>query len=830
MCNILKFIKRPTNNSGFTVLELAIVLVLVGIVIAPAIHLYQQHRIQQDWEETEQNIDSALNEIGGFRAVFGRYPCPAEPTAVPGDTTYGHELADCLTNAPAPGSCANGLCTYTNALSGENVVVGSIPFKTLNLQETEAYDRFLSRLTYAVTLDLTDSASFDLNGGGISIVDNNDPTIPLVSPQGSAHFIVLSHGRNQAGSYSRQGQTPAGCLTGSTIEQENCDANAVFTSGDFDENNFDDRISFFSAVTPAEWQTSQADLTAIHLKNTNSMAIGAQQSIDLSAADQTTVLDNGNPDSGSVRATERFVAESLCEYNASNPAECFEPELIAGTLVDSGANFSNGTDRLEASGSDGMSCPPGQYMTGIANKGLQCVDELFVTCPGDSFIERVDPDGTVRCTSGALQNRCNDTPLTTTCGTTFTVAETHSGGHSAAYSGECRRITDRNAAFFEAETAGMTFAQVEAFIDTLNAEPRTIEACGPNPNNAQIRDAFLCTNGTFSSSPTHTHEKDDPWDSFATSLTSGNVAETNNDSTLDPNNTESNHDCWCREDYRARQWNCVGGLAGNRIVIQEHRCPQTSHRWHTVYTNTSGCACTPTTTETTQSCNNYYDEINGTSGTSGLVGNVIKTFDVTCNGNGNPVQSATPTSVDASACRCTARADIVNRTACPANTTNNWTWPGGTEVAVAALSTQEWVCPTTTTGGLPDPGFWGDVEPYSPIPACACDNTRTDIVVDACPDGQEGTGIRYRREWDCTLNGGLGDWEPRADWEFIDNNCNGCSWRAPDGAPSIEEFAYGVAKGGNCSCGESPAAFCHDFAGGGDYSVWTGCPCVVKSN
>ena len=70
MCNILKFIKRPTNNSGFTVLELAIVLVLVGIVIAPAIHLYQQHRIQQDWEETEQNIDSALNEIGGFLSLI----------------------------------------------------------------------------------------------------------------------------------------------------------------------------------------------------------------------------------------------------------------------------------------------------------------------------------------------------------------------------------------------------------------------------------------------------------------------------------------------------------------------------------------------------------------------------------------------------------------------------------------------------------------------------------------------------------------------------------------------------------------------------------------
>ena len=63
MRNALKGKTKSTmlRNEGFSLLELAIVLVLVGMVIAPAISLYHQYRVDKDWDETELDIDSVLN-------------------------------------------------------------------------------------------------------------------------------------------------------------------------------------------------------------------------------------------------------------------------------------------------------------------------------------------------------------------------------------------------------------------------------------------------------------------------------------------------------------------------------------------------------------------------------------------------------------------------------------------------------------------------------------------------------------------------------------------------------------------------------------------------
>ena len=90
---------------------------------------------------------------------------------------------------------------------------------------------------------------------------------------------------------------------------------------------FDDRVSFFSAVMPSEWQLSEAAADAIALKNTNSVAIGSNIGQDLSAGDQMMLLQVG-ADTGIARTSNRIVADTLCEYNAASNADCFTPELI----------------------------------------------------------------------------------------------------------------------------------------------------------------------------------------------------------------------------------------------------------------------------------------------------------------------------------------------------------------------------------------------------------------------------------------------------------------------------------------------------------------------
>ncbi len=831
--------QKLKDQRGFSLIELALVLVMAGLVITPAISIYHQQSVEDDWDRTEAHVNSSTDELGRFRSIHGRYPCPASETAAPGDLTYGHE--DCTVRAA--GACADGTCTFSSNIPGQLVLSGSLPFKTLNMQERDSYDSYLSRLDYAVTLDLTSSTTFALDGGGISITDKSVTPQSIINPPDRAHFVVLSHGQNQYGSTTKSGIDGLGCLGGSLVEQENCDLDATFVSGEI-ENDFDDRISFFSGIALAEWQTSETNIDEIHLKNATNLAIGASVATDLSTAEQASVRtfaaqggsviafsDAENPGEG------RFYSERLCEFDATSATvntKCFSPPLFAGALTPDGPLFEATTNP-----GSGMSCydpaSPGsvRYLAGIQNGTANCVDEIFISCPAGEFITGIDGDGKVICNTEPAP-RCYTQDVTTTCGgTTSLTVEAEGiadGEYRQLYSGECRKITDYDRDYFVAQMAGFTnTGQVTSMIATLNAETRTVEDCGPNVSNSQIRDTYQCNSGTLQHH--RTHEKLYPWANFPSNVNTGGgwLAETWYNGS-DTSNTHYAHDCWCREDYRATTHSCTGGLTGTRVIISKHTCPQTSHQWTTIYDSSDLCGCAPYTDTELQSCLSYYNQENSTSVATGLIGDVVHTYDVTCSG-GTPVRPATPTTTDTSACACPANADSVVRSYCSTGYENSWTSTYGPEVNVSNINTSNWICPATTTGGLPDPGYWGPTTSQAPtsLPVCTCDSDLTDFDYKACPSNLHGLGRKYVKEWDCTA-GPTGDWEHEDDWELIEDNCKSCSWRSA-GAPSSEEFPYGGSDhkvGKVCACGSSPADQCWDH--GSPYDIWTSCPCEPQTD
>ncbi|PCI55278.1 MAG: hypothetical protein COB36_06545 [Alphaproteobacteria bacterium] len=829
-------VKNLKTEHGFSLLELAIVLVLIGLVMAPAISIYHTQRIKADWEGTEKHVATSVDELGGFRSVYGRYPCPASLTATPGDINYGHQ--DCTVH-PA-GTCGGGTCTFTSNIVGQQVLTGGIPFKTLNLQESEIFDKYLNRLSYAVTLSLTDSATFDLTGGGIGIVDKSAQSI--ITPSNRAHFVVISHGPNQIGGTTRAGILSAACTTGTVLEQENCDIDSVFLSGDID-NDFDDRIGFFSGVAFSEWQVSQLFPTKIHLKNANSISIGATTATDLSGTEQTSI-HTFSIDSGSIMASDvrnplnegRFHADQLCIYDADDPTddtECFRPRRFAGNLEKDGsttppryyedATVVNPMDR------SGMSCftPGGQdeFLVGIINGEADCRPEIYISCPDGQFITGIDPSGNVQC-SDAPAAKCLPQNITTTCGTTYPMPETASGVYAYRYSGQCYEIENYNAAYFTAQFAGFsTVAEATNLIDTINGADRTDVVCGATSTNSQVRDRFQCNSGSWGS-PVKTHEKRYPWNNFPSNPNAGSPWPAETSYTGDDiNNSNHYHDCWCREDYRASTYSCGGGRSGTRIVVRKHTCPQTAHYWSTILDSYEFCACAPYIDTVTQSCNAYYDEINNTTGTTGLTGNVRHEYNITCSGDTH-VRPDDPTTTDASACACPANPDTLVRSYCPMGTTNSWTSTYGPEVGVSGIDITSWSCPGTTSNGLPDPGALDTTVSYTPAPpACTCDHALTSEKTLACAAGLEGTGMVYEREWDCIAD----DWEDQADWELLTNNCHACSWQST-GAPSPEEFPYGGSEhkvGKVCTCGSAPTNQCWDY-GSPDYDIWTNCPCVAQ--
>lgn len=844
MCSSLK--KMKNNQSGFTLIELAIGIIIIGLILIPAITLYKDFSKNADWTETEENKSSVETEIGGFASNFGRYPCPASMTAARGDVDYGFELANCQTSAPAAGSCSGGICAYTSPNAGRIVLVGALPFKNLNLLEEQAYDGQSMKFTYAVTFNLTDTSTFAVNDGAIGIVSAEDLSQSVITTPNTAHYVVVSHGPNKAGAFSStNAQIP--CTEGSLAEEENCDADTIFATGEI-TNTFDDRITFFDGVLPTEWKKENAESIDIFLKDSNSIALGASNTDNLDTADTVLVRTIG-ADTGNAISDTSFFVDRLCELSATGNADCFEPQLLAGALTE---DTSHPENRLQASGGLGMSCYDGtndEFLIGIQNGTPLCSDEVFISCPSGSFVDGVDSDGNLRCDTEP-QERCEATTLTNFCGGSASVPNTASGANAFDFSGECRMfpssvtdsdvideiddiiedaIDDNPGDFAAAITQART--DIDAELISINLTPRDIEQCEDVTSTPPglVRDTFRCDDGTWSTLSSHEIRGSS---TFPSNVTAGSPWPAENSYTgTDDSNNDHYHDCWCREDYRRVFDSGIvcpsSGETGMRVRIQKHLCPRTDHHWQTIYDERYlFCGCSPGTEIEYVNCNAYYDTVNGTSGTTGLTGLVELEYTTICDGDDNLIRSpTTPTSIDTSQCQCATNPSNFDRDYCPAGQTNSWTSPWGTETGVTAIREQPWICPGTTSGGLPDPGYYGSFATVTglSIPSCTCDTSTNRERLD-CPDGETGLGIFYDAPIDCST--GLTN-PDQTTWTEAYRVCTSCEWTTV-GAPTTTEFSLGPEPKSTCTCGSPNEDFCSEFSKLGEYNTWSPCQCKPK--
>jgi prepilin-type N-terminal cleavage/methylation domain-containing protein len=76
------------KQSGFTLIEVAIVMVIIGLMLGSLLGPLGNRMEQTKIEGTGQQIDGIIEAIHGFAAINGRLPCPANLTAGP---NFGRE-------------------------------------------------------------------------------------------------------------------------------------------------------------------------------------------------------------------------------------------------------------------------------------------------------------------------------------------------------------------------------------------------------------------------------------------------------------------------------------------------------------------------------------------------------------------------------------------------------------------------------------------------------------------------------------------------------------------------------------------------------------------
>ncbi len=177
--------ERHLRKKGYTLIEMAVSMMVVGLIAAPAMSIYSNYTKTQKRLTTVQNIESVLSSIQTYRQKNGLFPCPAPLNVARGTASYGQDMcqwptpaAPTLTaTAPATGACASGICVEASTRVAvpaftafqQRVVEGAIPFRELQIDEKLTYDGYGSRLIYAVTQSMDNITTLNSANGAISI-------------------------------------------------------------------------------------------------------------------------------------------------------------------------------------------------------------------------------------------------------------------------------------------------------------------------------------------------------------------------------------------------------------------------------------------------------------------------------------------------------------------------------------------------------------------------------------------------------------------------------------------------------------------------------------
>ncbi len=354
--SFLKQAKRLLDDqSGMTLIDLSIFLMVIGLLTAGLIQTYQVWKYAKAKSVAEDNIGGINKAISDFYYDNFVYPCPAIQNLTPNQAGFG--VADC------PGTF----------IAANNTYSGSVPFVTLKIPMEMSLDGWNNRLRYVVARPLT-ILPVPATPATTITVQRFLPrtlTLPRINCPGTmdldrtnVHFILLSHGPKGIGAFTTGGTQVEACPTGGGAprDAENCDGDATFfdsvcARGDQEGiGYYDDIFSADDSLPSRTWVYSTAansDPTDI-VTTISQVGINTMTPFGAAATAGVDVV-------GNVRSDGAIISDTLCDTDDAN---CFSPSLIAGPAYPQ-------NDCAQTSGGVGMRGLWGGTETGDSRSGAR---------------------------------------------------------------------------------------------------------------------------------------------------------------------------------------------------------------------------------------------------------------------------------------------------------------------------------------------------------------------------------------------------------------------------------------------------------------------------
>ncbi len=223
---ILKKKNKKHKQGGFSLIELSVILSVAGVATATMLSTTQVDSESTSVVATADHFDEIEIAIRAYYEQFGALPCPARPKSLPNSAYYGR-VSDCA--AAAPGGTGVVDATPSGGGANEVVRVGSLPVRCMGLPDSYMYDRWGSRISYAIVKKLGNPVTFPGYTTGMTngVVEVTDATGTTLSNSDVTGYVLFSHGKDRKGAYSKTGIIINACDT-TQREGENCDSDPIF--------------------------------------------------------------------------------------------------------------------------------------------------------------------------------------------------------------------------------------------------------------------------------------------------------------------------------------------------------------------------------------------------------------------------------------------------------------------------------------------------------------------------------------------------------------------------------------------------------------------------
>lgn len=187
--------KKFRNNSGFSLLELSIVLLIMGFVASGLLSfgIYQTAASRNEY--TRLHMEEIRRALASFAVANSRLPCPMPGPVRPDEPGYGME--------DTSGSCAD------TEIAASGIHVGSVPFAAIGLPDEYMLDAWNHRILYVVDSQFITSNGFLATDptnpplGTINVMLSGDVTSGTRRTS-TAAMVLVSFGANGYGAWPVQ--------------------------------------------------------------------------------------------------------------------------------------------------------------------------------------------------------------------------------------------------------------------------------------------------------------------------------------------------------------------------------------------------------------------------------------------------------------------------------------------------------------------------------------------------------------------------------------------------------------------------------------------------